>query len=193
MTPLATTEEVTRLLHQWANGDVAALDRLMPIVYRELHKRAKQYMAGEDPGHTLQTTAVIHEAYLRLAGGAEQNWANRDHFFGVAAKAMRHVLVDHARKRQAGKRGEDIRRVTLDDALAVAAGAAAEMVALDDALEVLAKLDARKAQVVELRYFGGLNAAEIARILRVSPETVERDWKFAKSFLKQEINGGKKK
>jgi RNA polymerase sigma factor (TIGR02999 family) len=152
---------------------------------------AKHYMGAENPGHTLQTTAVIHEAYLRLIGN-NQNWANRDHFFGVAATAMRHVLIDYAKKQRAAKRGGGIRRVSLDEGLAVSGdGGADELIALNDALESLAKLDERKARVVELRYFGSLSVADTARLLRVSPETVERDWKFAKSFLQREAKRGK--
>lgn len=180
--------DVTRLLQQWAQGDQAALEQLMPLVYRELHKMAKRYMAGQDPGHTLQTTAVIHEAYLKLAGRQGQSWVNRDHFFGVAAKAMRHVLVDYARSRRAAKRGTAVRIVPLEEGSPFAGGVAAEIIALDEALTAMAKLDARKAQVVELRYFGGLSVEETARALQVSPETVARDWKFAKSFLQRQIN-----
>jgi len=162
----------------------------MPLVYKELHKIAKRYMAQQSPDHTLQTTAVLHEAYLKLAAGADANWENRAHFYGVAAKAMRHVLVDHARHRQTAKGGGRINRVTLDENLAISDGIGAEMVALDDALTALAKLDARKGQVVELRYFGGLTVDEIAGTLKVSPETVARDWQFAKTYLQREMRQG---
>ena len=178
---------MTRLLHGWAEGDQAALDRLIPLVYKELHKIAKRYMAQQNPDHTLQTTAVVHEAYLKLAGGAEQDWQNRAHFFGVAAKAMRQVLVDHARTRRAAKRGGEVRIVSLEEGMALPARTAAEIMALDDALTALSKLDARKGQVVELRCFAGLSVEETARTLRVSAETVARDWQFAKSFLRREM------
>jgi RNA polymerase sigma factor (TIGR02999 family) len=139
--------EVTQLLIQWSNGDKAALDRLIPLVYRELHKLAKRYMGKEGHGNTLQTTAVIHEAYLKLAGNSDKRWENRDHFFAVAAKVMRHVLVDHARSKQTAKRGGEIQIVPVEENMI--GGTAAEIVALDDALDALARLDARKAQVVE--------------------------------------------
>jgi RNA polymerase sigma-70 factor (ECF subfamily) len=184
---MASGNEVTELLHQWGGGDPSALDRLLPLVYRELHKMAKRYMRRQDSQHTLQTTAVINEAYLKLAGGAEQNWESRAHFFGVAAKAMRHVLVDHARAGQSAKRGGDMAAVTLDEGMAVAALRPAELVALDDALCGLAELHPRKGQVVEMRYFGGLSVEETAAILNISGETVARDWRFAKAFLEREL------
>jgi RNA polymerase sigma-70 factor (ECF subfamily) len=179
--------EVTRLLFQWGKGDEAALDRLMPLVYRELHKMARRYMAQESPGHTLQTTAVIHEAYLKLAAGAEHNWESQAHFFGVAAKAMRHVLVDHARARLAGRRGGGIKVAPLDEGIAIAIGHERGLTALDDALTTLARLHPRKERVVELRYFAGLSVEETAKILNISPETVARDWRFARAFLQREM------
>ena len=148
---------------------------------------AKRYMAQQSADHTLQTTAVLHEAYLKLVAGAETNWENRAHFYGVAAKAMRHVLVDHARRRGTAKGGGQINMVTLDEDIAISGGIGAQMVALDDALTALAKLDPRKGQVVELRYFGGLSVDEVARALKVSPETVARDWQFAKTYLQREL------
>lgn len=178
---------VTQLLIQWGNGDRAALNQLLPMVYRELHKMAKRYMVQQNVNHTLQTTAVIHEAYLKMAGGSEQGWENRAHFFGVAAKAMRHVLVDHARNRGAAKRGGDIQLLPIDEGLAVVGGPAREMIALDEALTALSASYPRQAEVVELRYFGGLSVEDVARTLKVSPETVARDWRFAKSFLKREM------
>lgn len=181
-------DNLTELLVQWGRGDEAALDRLMPLVYRELHKMAKRYMAQQNPGHTLQTTAVIHEAYMKLAAGSEQDWECRAHFFGVAAKAMRHVLVDHARTRLSAKRGGDIREVTLDEGIATAPGQEQGLVALDDALTTLAQLHSRQGQVVELRYFAGLSVEETAQVLKVSPETVARDWSFAKAFLRREMS-----
>src|ERR1051326_4680624 len=163
-------------------GDRAPLERLMASVYGELHKMAKRYMGQESPGHTLQTTALINEAYLNLAG-TDQDWESRAHFFGVAAKAMRHVLVDHARRRKAAKRGGEVQMLPLEEASAVSGGVSPEIIALDDALTELAKLDARKAQVVELRYFGGLSVEETAKVMKISRETVLRDWQFARAFL----------
>jgi RNA polymerase sigma factor (TIGR02999 family) len=187
---MASQSDVTELLHQWGRGDQAALHRLMPLVYRELHKMARHYMGRQNPGHTLQPTAVIHEAYLKLAAGADHDWESRAHFFGVAAKAMRHVLVDHARTRLSAKRGGEVRAVTLDEGIAIAGGQERELVALDDALTTLAQLHPREGQVVELRYFAGLSVDETAAVLKVSPETVARDWRFAKSFLKREMKRG---
>jgi RNA polymerase sigma factor (TIGR02999 family) len=181
---------VTHLLIQWGKGDRAALDQLLPLVYRELHKMAKRYMARENPDHTLQTTAVIHEAYLKLAGCGERDWENRAHFFGVAAKAMRHVLVDHARKSGAVKRGGEFQALPIEEGLAVVGGPAQEMIALDEALKTLADSYPRQAEVVELRYFGGLNVEDAALTLKVSRETVARDWRFARSFLKREMTRG---
>lgn len=184
MTP--SGHEVTRLLNQWAQGDRAALDQLMPLVYDELHKMARRYMNPRSSDHTLQPTAVIHEAYLKLAG-TEQDWESRAHFFGIAAKAMRHILVDNARHRKAAKRGGEVRMLPLEEGIAISGGVAAEIVALDEALTALSKIDPRKGQVVELRYFGGLSVEDTARTLKISPETVARDWQFARSFLQREI------
>jgi len=186
----ATDSDVTGLLLLWRQGDQSALERLLPLVYRELHKLAKRYMRQQNPGHTLQTTAVIHEAYMKLAANNSPDWQNRSHFFAVAAKAMRHVLVDHARTRLSAKRGGEIQVLTLDEGIAVVPGRERELVALDDALTSLSQLQPRQGQVVELRYFGGLSVEETAQILDVSPETVARDWRFAKSFLLREICGG---
>jgi RNA polymerase sigma-70 factor (ECF subfamily) len=181
-------DDVTPLLHRWGQGDRGALDELMPLIYRELHKLAKRHMMQQEPGHTLQTTAVIHEAYLKLGGRSDKNWENRAHFFGVAAKAMRHVLVDHARTRQATKRGGAIRIEQLDEGVDVGVARAGEMIALDDALTTLARQYPRQADVVELRYFGGLSVKETAATLKLSPETVARDWRFAKAFLRNELH-----
>ena len=180
-------EEVTRLLDAWGQGDRGALDRLMPLVYRELHKMAKRYFFGQSPHNTLQTTAVINEAYLKLAAGGERHWANRSHFFSVAAKAMRQVLIDHARTSQAGKRGGEIRFVPLEPELNIHGDRSDELIRLDDALNALATLPARQGKVVELRYFAGLSVEEIAAILEISPETVMRDWKVARAFLYREM------
>jgi len=179
--------EITRLLNHWGNGDAAAFDQLLPVVYRELRKIAKRHMRNENPDHTLQSTAVVHEAYLKLVGDANRDWSSRSHFFAVAAKAMRQVLVDHARSSLAQKRGGQVRVVALEEALAVSGGKERDLVALDEALTALAGLDPRKGEVVELRYFAGLSIEETAAALNVSPKTVTRDWDFAKAFLKREI------
>ncbi len=182
------SHEVTQLLKEWSNGDQAALDKLMPLVYGELRLMARRYMARQNPGHTLQTTALINEAYLKLVGQEEKHWQNRAHFFGVAAQAMRHILVDYARSRQYAKRGGGEQAVSLDEALTVSSERAAELVALDDALEQLAKVDPRKCRVVELRFFGGLSVEETAEVLKVSEVTVMRDWSMAKAWLHRELS-----
>jgi RNA polymerase sigma factor (TIGR02999 family) len=181
--------EITQLLRAWNGGDESALEKLMPIVYGELHRMARQYMAHESPGHTLQTSALVNEAYLRLVDAANANWQNRVHFFAVSAQAMRRILVDWARSRQALKRGGDVRPLRLDDALAVTQQQPVDLVALDDALKALAVLDPRKSLVVELHFFGGLNLEETAEVLKVSSDTVLRDWKLAKSWLRCELSG----
>ncbi|MBS1790613.1 MAG: sigma-70 family RNA polymerase sigma factor [Acidobacteria bacterium] len=183
-----TTHEVTRLLAEWSNGDQLALDQLMRLVEGELRQMAHRYMARQNPGHTLQTTALINEAYLKLVGQSDKHFQNREHFFGVAASAMRHILVDYARSKQYGKRGGGAPVVSLDEALTVSEERAAELVALDDALKVLANFDARKAQVVELRFFGGLSVEETAKVLNISEITVMRDWSMAKSWLYRELS-----
>jgi RNA polymerase sigma factor (TIGR02999 family) len=181
---------VTRLLELWSQGDQLALEQLMPLVYSELHRLAQRYMAGERPGHTLQATALVNEAYLRLAGSANTNWESRTQFFGVCAQMMRHILVDWARSRKTGKRGGKVALLELDDALAAAAQPGTDLVAIDDALQALAEIDPRKSRVVELRFFGGMSMEETARVLKVSVETVQRDWKFARSWLRRELSGG---
>jgi RNA polymerase sigma factor (TIGR02999 family) len=185
-------DDVTQLLRRWQHGDQVALDELMPLIYRELHKLAKRYMNQENAGHTLQTTALIHEAYLKLGGSSDGGWESRAHFFGVAAKAMRHVLVDHARARRAAKRGGDVRIEHLEDGVDAGVVRAAEVIALDDALTSLAEQYPRQAEVVELRYFGGFSVEETAAALKVSPETVARDWHFAKAFLRSALTPGGK-
>ena len=168
---------------------IAALDQLTPLVYAELHRMASRYMGMQNPAHTLQTTALIHEAYIRLAGDSDRHWENRGHFFGVAAKSMRHVLVDHARARQATRRGGDDKRVVaLEEAIPISGERIAEIVALDDALTDLAKLNPRQCEVVELKYFAGLSVKETAEMLNVSPETVMRDWRAAKSWLYMQLS-----
>jgi len=179
-TPL--TEEVTALLLDWSNGNAAAYDRLVPIIYDELHRIAHRYMSRERPGHTLQTTALVDEAYLRLVN-QKVHWQNRTHFFAIAAQLMRRVLVDHARSRGYQKRGGDPRKVTLGEAMFMARDRSAELVALDDALKELARFDDRKARVVELRFFGGLSVEETAEVLGVSVNTVKRDWTTARAWL----------
>jgi len=183
-----SAHEITRLLQAWSEGEQSALERLIPLVYKELHRLAHHYMAGERPGHTLQTTALLNEAYLRLVDSAKPSWQNRAHFFAVSAQVMRRVLVDWARSRQALKRGGEVRPLELEEALAAADAPGTDLVALDDALKTLAVLDARKSKVVELRFFGGLSVEETAEVLKVSPETVMRDWKFAKSWLRRELS-----
>jgi RNA polymerase sigma factor (TIGR02999 family) len=186
MTP--APQEVSQLLRAWSEGDQDALDKLMPLVYDELRLMAKRHMDRQSPGHTLQTTALIHEAYLRLVDQKEARWQNRAHFFAVAARAMRHILVDYARARHAAKRGGAGHVVSLDEAAVVSEERTSEMVALDDALESLAAVDRRKCQVVELRYFGGLSVGETAEVLKVSPETVARDWRLARTWLLRELS-----
>ena len=171
------------MLRRWSEGDSAALDQLMPLIYQELRRMARRYMGQQPTGHTLQTTALIHEAYLRLIGQGEKHWENRAHFFGVAAQAMRHILVDYARARDAAKRGGAARAVSLEEASVVSNERAAELVALDDALAELALLSPRQSRVVELRYFGGLSVTETAEVLKISPDTVTRDWNQAKAWL----------
>jgi RNA polymerase sigma factor (TIGR02999 family) len=177
-------EDVTVLLVQWAQGEASALDRLMPLVYRELKKLAKRSLRFHYQGHTLQTTDLVHEAFMKLAGASDPAWQNRHHFYAVAAKAMRQVLIDHARTSLASKRGGQAQRVTLDEEPTVPTDTD-ELLALNDALNDLSKLDPRKGQAVELRYFGGLSVEEAALALRVSPETVARDLRFAKSWLRR--------
>ncbi len=182
-------QEVTQLLVAWSHGDQAALDRLLPMVYDELHRLAHRYMRRENPGHSLQTTALVHEAYLRLTEGKPVNWQNRTHFFAVSANVMRRILVDIANANGAQKRGGNLHHVPLDEALVISEDREADLVALDDALNALAKIDARKSQVIELRFFGGLSVEETAEALKVSPDTVLRDWRLAKSWLMRELSG----
>lgn len=181
--PEPADSDVTSLLVAWSAGDEAALARLVPQVYAELRRLAHHYMRAERPGRTLQTTALVNEAYLRLVDTRRIRWESRAHFLGVAAQAMRRILVDAARARGASKRGGADLHVPFDEALVPAPGRDASLVALDEALTALARLDDRKSRVVELRYFGGLTVAETASVLRVSPETVHRDWHVAKAWL----------
>ena len=181
-------QEVTALLVDWSKGDQAALDKLMPLVYEELHRLARYYMRMERPGHTLQTTALINEAYLRLIDQQNVRWQNRAHFFGIAAQLMRRIVEDHARNHSRAKRGGGAHQVSLDETALVSEGRAAELVALDDALQRLAAIDARKNQLVELRFFGGLSTEETAEVMKLSPRTVEREWNMAKAWLRREIS-----
>lgn len=182
-----SSEQVTRLLAAWSDGDRSALDKLIPLVERELHQLAHRYLIRERPDHTLQTTALVHEAYLRLVEQRRARFENRTHFFAIAARIMRRILVNHARDRAAEKRGGGVRKVSLDDAAVLSDERAEELVALDEALDTLAELDGRKARVVELRYFGGLTVEETAEVLGVHPNTVTRDWGQAKAFLHREL------
>lgn len=184
------THEVTQLLLAWGDGDRAALDRLLPLVYAELRRLAGHYLAGERRGHTLQATALVNEAYLRLVDSGARRWQNRAHFVGVAAQMMRQVLVDHARARNYLKRGGGAPHVTFDEGAIIAHERAAEIVALDDALTALAEVDERKSRIVELRFFGGLSIEETAEALQVSPGTVMRDWTLAKAWLRREMSKG---
>jgi RNA polymerase sigma-70 factor, ECF subfamily len=179
--------DVTRLLQAWSDGDSAALDQLLPAVYRELHRQAERYMRAQSPGHTLQATALVHEAYLRLAGGEPVDWKSRAHFFGVAAKAMRWILVDHARARKASKRGGGAEPVTLATADETP-GRSVEVLELDEALRGLAELDARKARLVELRWFGGLSIEEAAEVMDISSATAKREWRTARAWLRRELS-----
>jgi RNA polymerase sigma factor (TIGR02999 family) len=167
--------EVTQLLRAWSDGEPGALEKLMPLVYQELYRRARRYMAQERTGHTLSPTALVNEAYLRLVDSAQVSWQNRAHFLAVCAQLMRRILVDWARSRRARKRGADLRLPEFQEALAVAGGPGADLVAVDDALKALAAVDPRKSKVVELRFFGGLSAKETGEVLKVSPETMLRD------------------
>jgi len=187
--PALPSPEVTQLLLAWSEGDQGALDRLMPLVYAELRRLAHGYIRNERAGHTLQTTALIHEAYLRLIDAGQVRLDNRAHFFAVAARLMRQILIDLARSRGYQKRGGDARQVSLDEALLIGQPRDEDLVALDEALTALAKVDERKSKVVELRFFGGLTEAETATALQVSPETVRRDWRLAKSWLLLKLGG----
>jgi RNA polymerase sigma factor (TIGR02999 family) len=181
---------VTQLLAAWRNGDPDALHQLMPLVYRELQRLARRKLAGENEGHTLQTTALVNEAYLRLAGQKEARWQNRNHFFAIAAQMMRRILVDYARGRRYAKRGGGALRVSLDEMMIVSHKKSGDIAALDEALTALAELDQRKSRVVELRFFGGLSVEETADVLSVSPGTVRRDWTLARAWLKREMSRG---
>jgi RNA polymerase sigma-70 factor, ECF subfamily len=185
--PTPSPQEMSQLLAAWSDGDRDALDRLLPLVERELHRLAHQYMSRERPDHTLQTTALVNEAYMRLVDQTRVRWQNRAHFFAIAAQTMRRILIDHARRRAYDKRGGGARPLPLDEAARITDERAAELVSLDNALKLLQQVDERKARVVELRYFGGLSAEKTAEVLKVSPETIGREWRRARAFLLREM------
>ena len=182
--------DITALLKAWSDGNQAALEKLTPIVYKELHRLAGRYMKGERPGHSLQTTALVNEAYMRLVDYKRMEWQNRAHFFAVSAQLIRRILVEHARRRNL-KRGAGFRHISLDDVAVTGSGRSSDLVALDDAMTALARMDPRKERVVEMRFFGGLTVEETAEVLKVSTVTVMRDWSTAKAWLYREL-GGKK-
>jgi RNA polymerase sigma factor (TIGR02999 family) len=187
--PSVSPHRVTQLLEHWSHGDDAALAELTPLVYEELRRLARHHMGGERPDHTLQTTALVNEAYLRLADQTNLRWQDRAHFFAVAARAMRQILVNYAKSYRAQKRGGGALKVDLDDVAIVSPEESKEIVDLHEALERLGTLDSRKARVVELKYFGGLNYDEMAEVLKISPVTVRRDWEFARAWLHTELHG----
>ena len=185
----AAAGDISKLLRAWGGGDQSALERLTPIVYDELHRLARRYMKRERLGHSLQATALVHEAYMRLVDYKRIDWQDRAHFFAVSAQVMRHILVEHARRINP-KRGRGVQRVSLDEAIDVGGGRTADLVALDDAMNALARVDERKSRVVEMRFFGGLSVEETAEVLKVSAVTVKRDWSTAKLWLYRELAGG---
>jgi RNA polymerase sigma factor (TIGR02999 family) len=189
--PQAETGETTQLLRAWANGDREALEQLTPRVYKELRRIAGHFMQNEQAGRSMQATALVHEAYLRLVDVTNVDWQHRAHFFAVSAQIMRRILVDQARRRAASKRGGQATEVNLDEIPAVGGGRAEELIALDEALNALTQVDPRKAQVIELRFFGGLSVEETAEILKVSQETVLRDWRLARAWLLGQLSGNK--
>ncbi len=186
--PTPSTHEVTQLLLDWSDGDQAAFDALMPLVYDELRQMAHRYMSRERPGHTLQTTALVSEAYLRLVDQKRVHWQNRAHFFAVAAQAMRRILIDYARKQSYAKRGGGAPKISLEEAAVMSQERAADLVALDQALITLASLDPQQSRVVELRFFGGLTIEETAEVLRLSVDMVKREWATAKAWLSREMS-----
>jgi RNA polymerase sigma-70 factor, ECF subfamily len=188
-TPSPSQQEVTQLLADWSDGDDGALDKLIPLVQPKLHRLAHHYMSRERTGHTLQTTALLNEAYLRLVDDSTHNWQNRTHFMAAAAQLMRRIMVDHARERCSLKRGGGALRVTLDDAALVTGKRSEELLALDEALERLAAQDPRKSRIVELRYFGGLTEEETAAFLKLSDRTVRREWRMARTWLYRALSG----
>jgi RNA polymerase sigma-70 factor, ECF subfamily len=184
------TADITRLLRAWGSGDAAALEQLVPLVYRELRRLARRRMRAENPGGTLQTTALVNEAYLRLVGVTNMAWQDRVHFFAVSAQIMRRILVDAARSRISARRGGAAPRLNLDENVDTSPQRARKLIALDDSLNALAQIDPRKARVIELRFFGGLSVEETAGVLKISPQSVMRDWKLAKAWLHREMGAG---
>jgi len=184
----ATSSPVTELLLRWSDGDSAARERLVPLIYDELRRLARNCLAGQRQNHTLQSTALVHEAYLRLVGHSSVRWNDRVHFFAVAAQLMRNILVDHARMRKAKKRGGESITLVLDDDIAISKGRELDLIALDDALNALASLDERQCRIVELRFFGGLSIDETSQVLEISPATVKREWATARLWLLREIS-----
>lgn len=180
--------EITQLLLQWSGGDEAALNKLMPLIYDELRRRAGYYLNYQRPGHTLQATALVNEAFIRLIDVKNVRWQDRAHFFAVAAKVMRNILVDHARSHHALKRGGGGQAISLKEVAVIAQEQASELIVLDDALKSLAALDPRKSEIVELRFFGGLSIEETAEVLKVSSPTVQREWRMAKAWLHREVS-----
>ena len=181
--------EVTQLLQSWSEGNQEALDKLVPLVHAELHRLARHYMSNERPGHTLQTTELVNEAYVRLIDWQNVRWQNRAHFFGVAAQIMRRILVDFARSRASAKKGGGTQYVSLSEAMTISPERGEDLIALDDALESLSELDSRKSRIVELRFFGGLSVEETAEVLKISTRTVMRDWGLAQAWLYRELSG----
>jgi RNA polymerase sigma factor (TIGR02999 family) len=187
--PPRQEHEITQLLAEWRDGNQQALDELYPLVYDELHRLARRYMSRERKGHTLQTTALINEAYVRLVDQRNVHWANRSHFFAISAQIMRRILIDHARRHAYAKRGGGARQVSLDETATVLRDNLSEFLRLDEALKSLAEFDPRRSQVVELKYFGGLNNDEIAGVLKISKNTVIRDWNMARAWLHSQLSG----
>lgn len=187
--PRPEQHEITELLEQWSDGNQTALDKLYPLIYEELRRLARSYMRRERKGHTLQTTALINEAYVRMVDQKNVRWRNRTHFFAISAQIMRRILVDHARRYLYNKRGGGAQRVSLDETMIVAVDRSEEVLMLDEALSNLARMDLRRSQVVELRYFAGLNNEEIASVLNISENTVMRDWNLARAWLYQQLGG----
>jgi len=187
--PILSPHEITQLLEDWSNGNQAALDKLYPLVYEELRRMARRYLRRERKDHTLQTTALINEAYLRLVDQKHVHWQNRAHFFGISAQIMRRILIDHARRYNYAKRGAGGQKISLDETAVLARNRATELLLLDEALHSLAEIVPRRSRVVELRFFGGLDNNEIAAVLKISANTVTRDWNLARAWLYQELSG----
>jgi RNA polymerase sigma factor (TIGR02999 family) len=182
-----SSENLTQLLVNWSNGDTQALEKLTPLVYRDLHRLAQHYLRFESPNHTLQSTALVNEAYLRLIDQRNVRWQNRAHFFGISAQLIRRILVDYARARKAGKRGGEAAKIQIDESIAAGEEQDLDLVVLDDCLKALTDVDSQQARVVELRFFAGLTVEETAEVMRISPTTVKREWRLARAWLHREI------